>query len=152
MPLICLPVNIRSYWIARRFNSVYFDGAICDNLIFDNKLVEEKNTRVKITFDGDRRDNLLSALHRENTDWKINVDIDPTSGTTALDRDGNKLTVFKLLNLIATCCLLASLSRLGVRASTCIFSVNHLSCRVTKPVKVLYIPKFCADSEYLIKK
>ncbi len=103
MPLISLPVNIRSYWIAKRFNSVYFDGAICDNLIFDNKLVEEKNTRVKITFDGNKRDNLLSTLHRENTDWKVNFDIDPTCGTTALDRDGNKLTVFKSENAYIDC-------------------------------------------------
>ena len=34
----------------------------------------------------------------------------------------------RLLNLIATCCLLASLSRLGVRASTCIFSWRFALC------------------------
>ena len=98
MPLICLPVNIRSYWIAKRFNTVYFDGLTCDNLIFDNKLVEQKNTRVKITFSGDKREVLLTGLHRENSDWKVNFDIDPTCGTVALDKDGNKLTAFKSEN------------------------------------------------------
>ena len=98
MPLICLPVSIRSYWIAKRFNTVYFDGITCDNLIFDNKLVEQKNTRVKITFSGEKREVLLQALHRENSDWKLNFDIDPSCGTVALDKDGNKLTAFKSEN------------------------------------------------------
>ena len=95
MPLVSLSVSIKSYWIAKRFNTVYFDCVTCDNLIFDNKLVEEKNTRVKINFATDKRNNLLASLHKDNSDWKVSFEIDPNCTTIAKDQNGNKITSFK---------------------------------------------------------
>ena len=98
MPLIRLPVSIKSYWIAKRFNTVYFDCVTCDNLIFDNRLVEERNTRVKINFATENRDLLLSHLHKGASDWKVSFEIDPNCATIAKDNNGNKITSFKSEN------------------------------------------------------
>ena len=98
MPLVKLPVSVRSYWISKRYNTVYFDGVTLDNLIFDNKLVEERNTRVKISFNSTEREKTLIALHQSSGDWKLEFEIDPLCASVAKDKDGNKLTCFKSEN------------------------------------------------------
>ena len=103
MPLVKLPVSVRSYWISKRFNSVYFDGVTLDNLIYDNKLIEEKNTRVKITFTSADREKLLQAIHQPSSGWNIEFEIDPLCGSLSKDKDGNKLTCFKSENAYNHC-------------------------------------------------
>ena len=103
MPLINLAVSIKSYWVAKRFNTVYFDCFTLDNLIFDNKLIEEKNTRVKINFNSDKRNEILANLHNDNNDWKLSFEIDPTCATIAKDNNGNKITSFKSQNAYTDC-------------------------------------------------
>ena len=98
MPLVKLPVSVRSYWISKRFQSVYFDGVTLDNLIYDNKLIEEKNTRVKITFTSADREKILQAFHQPSSDWNIEFEIDPLCSSLSKDKDGNKLTCFKSEN------------------------------------------------------
>ena len=75
MPLVKLPVSVRSYWISKRFQSVYFDGVTLDNLIYDNKLIEEKNTRVKITFTSADREKILQDIHQSLLDLKLNFPV-----------------------------------------------------------------------------
>ena len=98
MPLVKLPVSVRSYWISKRYNTVYFDGVTLDNLIFDNKLVEERNTRVKISFTSTEREKILLALHQPSSDWNLEFEIDPLCASLSKDKDGNKLTCFKSEN------------------------------------------------------
>ena len=98
MPLVKLPVSVRSYWISKRYNTVYFDGVTLDNLIFDNKLLEERNTRVKISFTSSERETILVALHQSPSDWNLEFEIDPLSASLSKDKDGNKLTCFKSEN------------------------------------------------------
>ena len=95
MPLVKLPVAVRSYWISKRFNTIYFDGVTLDNLIHDNKLVEERNTRVKICFSSADREKVLMNLHQPLSEWKLDFEIDPLCASVAKDKDGNKLTCFK---------------------------------------------------------
>ena len=98
MPLVNLPVTVKSYWISKRIDAVYFDCITLDNLIYDNKLIEERNTRIKITFVSKNREDLLLAFHKPLSDWRINFEIDPNCSTISKDKDGNKLTSFKSEN------------------------------------------------------
>ena len=95
MSLVKLTVEIKSYWIAKRFGTIYLEGLTKDNLIYNNQLVEEKNTRIKIHFSSEDRDKFLSELHGRNKSWLVIFDVDPLATSTARDKDGNKLTVFK---------------------------------------------------------
>ena len=98
MSLAKLTVEVKSYWIARRFNTIYLEGLTKDNLIFNNQLIEEKNTRIKIQFSSQDRSKFLTDLHSPNSSWIVIFDIDPLSSSIARDKDGNKLTVFKSEN------------------------------------------------------
>ena len=110
MPLVKLTVQIKSYWICQRFSTVYFDGITVDNLIFDNKLLEEKHTRVKISYVTKNREALLLKIHQPDSSWIVDFVIDPTCSTLSKDKDGNKLTCFKSENADTNCwCVAAGL-------------------------------------------
>ena len=98
MTLVKLLIEIKSYWISKQYNTVYFDGLTKDNLIFDNQLIEEKNTRVKIHYTSSLRENLLSTLHQANSAWIIEIEIDPLNILSTKDKAGNKLPLFKTEN------------------------------------------------------
>ena len=98
MSLVKLTIEVKSYWIARRFNTIYLEGLTKDNLIFNNQLIEEKNTRIKIHLTSQDRSKFLIDLHSQNTSWLVTFEIDPLSSFTARDKDGNKVTVFKSEN------------------------------------------------------
>ena len=95
MSLAKLTVEVKSYWIAKRFNTIYLEGLTKDNLIFNNQLLEEKNTRIKVHFSSQDRSKFLTDLHSQNSSWLVTFDIDPLSSSTTKDKDGNKVTVFK---------------------------------------------------------
>ena len=100
MSFIKLPVEIKSYWCCKRFNTIYFDGLTKDNLISNNTLIIEKNTRIKIHFNSetsDIRTDILIKLHQSDS-WVVNFKIDPFNSTSSLDKDGNKVTIFKTQN------------------------------------------------------
>ena len=98
MSLVKLTVEIKSYWIAKRFNTIYLEALTKDNLIFNNQLIEEKNTRIKVHFSSEDRETFLSELHTRNKSWLVTFEVDPLTSSTARDKDGNKLTVFKAEN------------------------------------------------------
>ena len=98
MSLVKLTVEIKSYWIAKRFNTIYLEALTKDNLIYNNQLVEEKNTRIKVHFSSEDRETFLSELHTRNKSWLVTFEVDPLTSSTARDKDGNKLTVFKAEN------------------------------------------------------
>ena len=95
MSLVKLTVEIKSYWVAKRFGTIYLEGLTKDNLIYNNQLIEEKQTRIKIHFSPENRDKFLSELHGRNRSWLVVFDVDPLTSSTTRDKDGNKLTVFK---------------------------------------------------------
>ena len=103
MSLAKLTVEVKSYWIAKRFNTIYLEGLTKDNLIFNNQLIEEKNTRIKVHFSSEDREKFLSDLHVKNSSWVVVFNIDPLSSTVTKDRDGNKVTVYKANNADYNC-------------------------------------------------
>ena len=99
-----LELNLESYFFTKAYKSIYFSGKLINNIIFDNKIIEEKSARVKVILKSDTPHDFLQNLHQKFTSSKfvlpIQFQVDISSITKPLNKDGVRITTFQAIECV----------------------------------------------------
>ena len=104
MSQVTLELNLESYFFSRGYKSIYFSGKLINNIIFDNEIIEEKSARVKVILKSENLHSILQILHQnilaKNCSkfvWPVKFQVDITSITKPLNKDGVRISTFQAL-------------------------------------------------------
>ena len=100
MSTVKLELNIENYFYSKTYKSIYFNGKLLNNIIFNNELKEERSAKVKVVCKSENPHEFLQHIHQSAltgcvSSWVVNFEVDPENISKPLNKEGVRISTFQ---------------------------------------------------------